>query len=868
MEIFSVKNLTFTYPDEASPALRDLSFDVKKGEFLSVIGPSGSGKSTLLRQFKPELCPHGEKSGEILFHGKPLSTVSYRESAEKIGFVTQDPDNRIVTDKVWHELAFGLESLGADTETIRRRTAETAGFFGIEGWFHKDVNELSGGQKQLLNLAAAMVTEPEILILDEPTGQLDPIAASEFISALGRLNRELGTTIIITEHRLEEVFPLCSRVLVIEEGCLSCLGSAKETGSALKAKKSGIFLSMPSPMRIWASVENGSDCPVTVADGRKWLEDFKKSHTLSPVPEKAYPDKSNAAPAVCLEDVWFRYEKNSEDVLRGLSLKACYGEFLCILGGNGVGKSTALSLIAGQNTPYRGKKEVFGRVSALPQDPKLLFSRKSAADELKDGVDGGDISNVISLCRLEKLLNRHPYDLSGGEQQRLALAKALLQSPDILLLDEATKGLDAEFKRTFASIIKSLTASGICVIMVSHDVQFCAENADRCVLFFDGIAVAEDVPRRFFADGSFYATSVSRMARNIIPNAVTAEDVISACGGKETAVPEIAPAYVPQETPKAAASKAAPKPLPIWRKITAAVSGCAALISFSYALKNADLTEVVTKGFSSASGEYKWYYGAFILALFVLALSVSRKSTQSTGIQKKHLTKRTLFSALMVIVAVPITIFIGIYFLGDRKYYFISLLVILETVLPFLLSFERRKPQARELVVIAVLCAIGVAGRAAFIALPGFKPVVALVIIAGVAFGGESGFLVGAVTMFLSNMIFGQGPWTPWQMFTMGAIGFIAGILFRRGILRRSKAALCIFGALITVIIYGGIMNLSSVLMYQPNPNFDMILTAYVTGFPVDIVHAAATAFFLWFLAELMLEKLDRIKTKYGIVDL
>lgn len=301
------------------------------------------------------------------------------------------------------------------------------------------------------------------------------------------------------------------------------------------------------------------------------------------------------------------------------------------------------------------------------------------------------------------------------------------------------------------------------------------------------------------------------------------------------------------------------------------LSGAAALSGFGYALHEVDLTVVLTTGGMSATAEgYRWVYALLLASLVLAALSINRKTAatpMSTFEKRDKIPPRTIAAAVMILLAVPLTILAGTFLLGDRKYYFISLLVILETMLPFLLVFEGRKPRPRELVIIGVLCAIGVAGRAAFLALPGFKPVAALVIVAGVAFGGETGFMVGAVTMFVSNMLFGQGPWTPWQMFAMGVIGFLSGILFRRGAFGRGRLALCVYGVLAVVVVYGGLMNPASVLMYQPKPTWEMILTAYLTGLPMDLVHGVSTAVILWFVSRPMLEKLDRIKVKYGLVE-
>ena len=465
METFKLRDLSFTYPDQPYYAIHDLSLTICAGDLVVLCGPSGCGKSTLLRQLKPILAPHGQKNGEILFEGQPLGGLSQRQQAEKIGFVQQSPDDQIVTDKVWHELAFGLESLGYDTPTIRKRVAEMASFFGIEGWFYKDVADLSGGQKQLLNLASVMVMQPSVLILDEPTSQLDPIAASDFLATLGKINRELGTTVILTEHRLEEAFPLANKVAVMDKGKLLCLGSPAEVGKLLKEQNHAMFLAMPTPMRVWAATESTADCPMTVRDGRQWLEAFG---ALRELPEEELPARSEEV-AICAKGLWFKYEKNAPDVVRGLDLTVHKGEFLTILGGNGTGKSTSLKLLSGLLKPYRGSVQVHGPVGILPQDPQALFVKKTVREDLED--ISQNIDGAVRLCRLEALLDRHPYDLSGGEQQRAALAKVLLLDPDILLLDEPTKGLDAEYKQVFAEILQMLLCRGVTIVMVSHDVE-------------------------------------------------------------------------------------------------------------------------------------------------------------------------------------------------------------------------------------------------------------------------------------------------------------------------------------------------------------------------------------------------------------
>ena len=874
MELFTIRDLTFSYPEQPQPALRSLSLTVEQGEFLVLCGPSGCGKSTLLRQLKTVLAPHGRRTGELLLEGRPLDSLSQREQAERIGFVQQSPENQLVTDKVWHELAFGLESLGYDTPTIRRRVAEMASFFGIQNWFHKNVAELSGGQKQLLNLAAVMALQPSVLILDEPTSQLDPIAASDFLATLSRINRELGTTVILTEHRLEEAFGFASRVAVLEKGALLCTGTPAEVGAALKSAGSAMFLAMPAAMRIWSAVDSGAPCPVSVRDGRRWLLDYAAAHPLKALPEEGTPPETEAL--ISARELWFKYDQDRPDVVKGLSLEVRRGQLLALLGGNGTGKTTSLKLLAGLKKPWRGELEVRGTVGMLPQDPQTLFVRPTVREDLLEVLPRAErkdaaLERVVSLCRLTELLDRHPYDLSGGEQQRAALAKLLLRDPDILLLDEPTKGLDAEFKQSFGQILQTLQRSGVAILMVSHDIEFCAKYADRCALFFDGNIVTEGPPRAFFSGNSFYTTAANRMARELLPRAVTTEDVIAACGGTMPEMPAL-PEYrrLPPAPEKEAA---ATRSLPVWRKALAAVSGLGALALIVQAIRVTDLSKLIgAEGMTALAGDQLLRYAALAAALLVFALSVGQKAERpgtpvQTPVEKRRLRKRTAAATVLILLLIPLTLFVGVHFLEGRKYYFISLLILLECMLPFFLIFEGRRPQARELVLIAVLVAMNVAGRAAFFMLPEFKPVVAMTILAGVAFGGETGFLVGAMTMLVSNMLFSQGPWTPWQMFAMGIVGWLAGVLYRKGVLRRSRLSLCVFGVLCSTVIYGGIMNPAAALMWAGKLNWPTLLSYYITGIPVDLVRAAATAVFLLLGAEPMLEKLDRIKTKYGLAE-
>ena len=358
MEIVRFSHFTFTYPGAFAPALADVTLAVDAGQFVTLCGGSGSGKTTLLRCIKPTLAPHGAKTGEICFAGQPTDALTQRTDCTEIGFVMQEPDAQIVTDKVWHELAFGLENLGLPNAEIRARVAETAAFFGIEGWFDRDVSTLSGGQKQLLNLAAVMTMRPSLLLLDEPTSRLDPIAAERFFDALVRINRETGTAVILSEHRLDAAFAVSDRVILLDGGRVIADGTPTEIGDNLRAHPHPMALAMPAPMRVYAAAGGAPVCPVTVREGRDYLTARTAGIPLLPLP----PEKAVSAGDSVLEmrDVYFRYGKDAPDVLRGLSLRVRAGEMLALVGGNGAGKSTALSLIAGENTPQSGKLLRFG----------------------------------------------------------------------------------------------------------------------------------------------------------------------------------------------------------------------------------------------------------------------------------------------------------------------------------------------------------------------------------------------------------------------------------------------------------------------------------------------------------------------------
>ena len=573
MAHFAIEQLTFAYPGADRRALDGVSLEIEQGSYVVICGKSGCGKTTLLRHLKSVLTPHGERTGRVLFEGVPLEEVSQRDQSAKIGFVMQNPDAQIVTDKVWHELAFGLESLGCDKDSMRFRVAEMASYFGIESWFHKDVRDLSGGQKQLLNLASIMAMRPSALILDEPTSQLDPIAASDFLNTVRKINLELGVTVVLTEHRLEEVFACADKVVVMDRGEIVSVGAPREVALSLHASGNDMMAALPAPLRIFYGVEaarevglgkaspdkatpekaESPDAPLTVREGRRWLSRVTSDDCAQrdAIPADA-PLDAVEHPALSLKEVWFRYDRDLPDVLRGASLDVAPGSILAIMGGNGAGKSTLLRVACGISKPYRGTVRVFGRklkdwkagslfdgcLALLPQDPQNLFVKKTVREDLAEMLASSRlpeadralrIEHVIDVTDIESLLDKHPFDLSGGEQQRAALAKVLLTDPKILLLDEPTKGIDAFFKRQLASVLDDLKHDGVAIVMVSHDIEFCARHADAVAMMFDGEIVAQSTPRTFFSSNSFYTTAANRMSRHVFPRAITDEDVIWQC---------------------------------------------------------------------------------------------------------------------------------------------------------------------------------------------------------------------------------------------------------------------------------------------------------------------------------------------------
>lgn len=551
--VFEFQNVNFCYPDEKVPALCDISCAIYPGEIVVLAGQSGCGKSTLLKHMKKNTIPFGEGNGALLFCGEDLEKMPDKKAAKSIGYVGQDPENQLVTDKVYHELAFGLENMGISTAQMQKKVAEISEYLGISHLFRRTTATLSGGQKQMLNLASVLVMKPELLILDEPVSQMDPIAANRFIQTLVRLNQDFGTTIFIAEQRLEEILPVADRILYMQGGRLLADGKAdacmellahvkKQTGT-----KPAIEDALPAAARIYAacSVEI-NHAPLSVRQGRNWLKnELSGRFSEREENQKSVADnvriKEKEKTALKAKNISFSYEKGKE-VLSDFSIDIPEGKCTAILGGNGSGKTTAIKILSGvYDKGYRGKVKKSGRVLYLAQNPQSLFTEMTAHEELcvmlADTDDAIQVqkktADMFRFLELEGLENKNPLDLSGGEKQRLALGKILLKEPELLFLDEPTKGLDAAFKKRLSELFRDLCNRGMTIVMVSHDLEFCAENAQYCGLLFDGSMVSFGKTRDFFAGNSFYTTAVGRMTDGILPGCLLYQDVIEKMRNEE-----------------------------------------------------------------------------------------------------------------------------------------------------------------------------------------------------------------------------------------------------------------------------------------------------------------------------------------------
>jgi energy-coupling factor transporter ATP-binding protein EcfA2 len=463
--VLEFDNLGFSYVGSEKHVLDGVSLSVEEGAFALLVGHTGSGKSTLLRMAKPEIAPTGDKTGEVRVLGRNVCDMTPTESANAMGYVFQNPDAQIVCDTVWHEMSFGLENLGVPEPEMRRRVAETCNFFSMESWFRAQTAELSGGQRQMLALAATLAMRPRVLLLDEPTSMLDPITEKEFLGLLFRANRELGITVVVATHEPRPMCDYATCAYRIEHGVVG-------------------------------------EVPVDSLSGKRTVS-IEKPADVS--------DLGAGSVALSASEVWYRHGRDYDWVLRGLDMRLAQGEIRALVGGNGSGKSTFLSILSGVAKAQKGsvKNKLSGSQALLPQSPKAILACHTLRDELSEwgpgaGYGEAEVDAALEQLGLADAAERHPYDLSGGQQQMLALQKLLLCKPKLLLLDEPTKGLDNDVRAWVAQAIVNARAAGATVLLATHDMSFVEAVADNVSLLFDGQLTCTQPTADFFADSWLY----------------------------------------------------------------------------------------------------------------------------------------------------------------------------------------------------------------------------------------------------------------------------------------------------------------------------------------------------------------------------
>ena len=844
------ENFGFKYENSDNSIFSNVNFEVNEGEVTLLIGKSGCGKSTLIRSIKPYMARKGIIEGSIYYKGKDVNSLSDEELAH-IGYVSQDIENQIVTDKVWHELAFGLENLGMPQKEMRLRCGEMAAYFGIEDWYNRDTDSLSTGQKQLLNLASVMVMKPDLLILDEPASTLDPVAESELLERVFRLNRDFGTTILIVMHELEEVFNRADKIVFMNnEGDTSVVVNDKRNMAKylIESNNNQVF-GLPSASRICSELYRREDIdlsavPISIADGKRFINDNSELINSYYEKNKVYnttdDTKENSENAIELKHVYYKYDKDLDFVLEDFALTVKTGEVYTIMGGNGCGKSTTLSIISKLINPNDGKVLLFGKdikkikdeeiygeiLGYVPQEPRNLFSKDTVLEELLGKVKGfsydnlkvddnllkklenenKDLYDYITFFEIENILSLNPFDISGGEMQKVAMIKVLLLNSKIVIMDEPTKGLDAFAKSKMASYIMKLKNMGKTILLVSHDIEFSASVSDRLGFLFNRRIISDAIPTLFFTDNHFYTTVTRRITRDYFDDVILIKDIFGDDSNDEKDI-----------------------------------SKCD---------KEKNEVNNNKNGFNKAKN-----------------LASDNDNLNSSSIARK-------LKNYIIVMAIIYGIMLGISkTYADQRYFLMSVIVLLVSMIGLAAFFEKKKISGKRLVLIAALTALGVVGRVLFYMIPAFKPVGAIAIIAGVSLDPFSGFLCGSLMAFLSNAFFGQGSWTAFQMFSFGLVGFLAGVVGSilrlrlnkgRTVSRKYVIAIAVYGFLSIFLIYGFIMNFFTSLTAGKAIK-ETLLINIISGIPLDIIHGVSTAVFILLLGRPLIRRIHRIKYKYEI---
>jgi len=549
-----LSDVTYWYPGRGQPALRDVSLEIGPAEVILVVGSSGSGKSTLLRCLNG-LVPHfhgGTLAGRVEVDGKDTRTSHTHELAHAVGLVFQDPESQSVMTTVEREIAFGLENRGVTSAAISRLVEEALILLGLSHLRHASLATLSGGELQKVALASVVATQPQLLLLDEPTSQLDPVSSEELLAAIRRLSEDTGSTIMLAEHRTERCLHLVTRVLYMNDGVLVADADPQRFADWALDGHRGL---LPPVARLFARRARGHSAdaddpglPMTVKDAHRLLvahEDPKPRHR---------PATSQGSPGgIVLEarKLAIGYDPD-EPLLEGLSFSLARGEAVALMGENGVGKSTLVRHFIGLARPLAGKVMLLGRdvgeltvaaaardCAVMGQNPNDLFVKDTVAEEIAFTLDALGITGeqrasltagIVAELDLAALLQRNPRDLSGGERTRVALAATVCADPTMVVLDEPTRGMDALHKAELAASVRRWVAAGRCVVLVTHDVEFAASVVERVIVLGDRGLLA-DGPAADVLDGSlFFSTQINRLLRRALPG-VLREDEIEWAGG-------------------------------------------------------------------------------------------------------------------------------------------------------------------------------------------------------------------------------------------------------------------------------------------------------------------------------------------------
>jgi len=536
MAFIKIKDLSYYYSNTQKPALDNINLGIPEGQFVLIAGGSGSGKSSLARAIAG-LIPDfygGHYAGAVSLAGKILRQTDRREIAQMVSMVFQDPESQLVMSNVTQEIVFGMENLGMPNHLMQRRLVEVADSLGLSNCLNRSLPELSGGKKQKVALASALAVQPRILILDEPTSQLDPVASEEIFAMIKRLNEENGITVILVEQRLERCFQLADRILVMDQGKIVSDQHAPDALAYWALQSNSPFI--PPLVRLFAQA-GYPEIPVTVKQGRELLKpyyhyDAQRPNQTDPAGIKRKTEiepVSREKSLLNIKNLWFTFA-NGAEVLKNIDLQLKPGDFTVIMGGNGAGKTTLLKNINGLLKPGRGSVEFRGRdirkstveelaksIAYLAQDPNDYLFLPTVLEELTFNLknlhlpDEGIIEAVLSKLKLSGRQEVNPRDMSTGERQRVALASVLVTKPDLLLLDEPTRGLDYQLKSELGAILLQLQQEGTIILMITHDVEFAAEYADNIVLMSAGTIIASGSKYDMLSNSTFYSSQANKL---------------------------------------------------------------------------------------------------------------------------------------------------------------------------------------------------------------------------------------------------------------------------------------------------------------------------------------------------------------------